>query len=122
MPNPRRCCGSCALAGLMVLAATVHAQVPPDHDSALGPSPGRAENNHDQVWLHVRAYATPGLELSLLERTREDAGHLLRSAGVLTDWLLCRPIEACHPGKGRRSEVIVVLQSQEWLGRHQNCG
>jgi hypothetical protein len=106
----------------MVLATTVHARVPPDHDPALEPSPAGALNTPDQVRLNVRAYATPGLELSLLERTREDAGHLLLAAGLLTGWRLCRPIEACHPGTGRRPEVIVVLQSQEWPERGQNCG
>jgi len=106
----------------MVLATTVHARVPPDHAPALQPSPAGALSTPDQVRLNVRAYATPGLELSLLERTREDAGHLLLAAGLLTGWRLCRPIEACHPGTGRRPEVIVVLQSQEWPERGQNCG
>ena len=106
----------------MVLATTVHARVPPDHDPALEPSPAGALNTPDQVRLNVRAYATPGLELSLLERTREDAGHLLQAAGLLTGWRVCRPIEACHPGTGHRPEVIVVLQSQEWPERGQNCG
>ena len=103
----------------MVLTATVHARAPADHNSALGPSPGGTLNNQDQVKLHVRAYATHGLERSLLERTREDAGHLLQSAGVLTSWRLCGPIEACHPGT---PEVIIVLESQDRPGRRQNCG
>ena len=122
MPNLRRCWGSCALAGLVVLATTVHARVPPDHDPALEPLLAGALNSPDQVRLNVRAYATPGVDLSLLERTREDAGHLLQAAGLLTGWRVCRPIEACHPGTGRRPEVIVVLQSQEWPERGQNCG